>query len=211
MNSEDSFPNSNLPREAQPWRRDVENAIYELINLAEGNSNSTQGLNRNTAAVMENLGAQVRQLETQIDRVNDVVNSLPVALQATATETNFGLSSAGWNTIARITFNPPARGTLKVSATMSGQLVSGSTSTNMEVEARLLVRSSGSPAIPGLAATPDGIWQNNFVTQWGWSVNTDPDTPVVVQAQIDPVDASSWGSGTGSSVVLSGYAIFVTS
>lgn len=211
MNPEDTFPQSNLPADSQAWRRRVEDAIYELINRGQGNSNSTQGLNRNTAANMENLGNQVRQLGTQIQRVNDLYNALPVAYQATSTETNFGLSSAGWNTIARITFNPPARGTLKVSATMSGQLISDSTSTNMEVEARLLLRSSGSPPVPGLAATPDGIWQNNFVTQWGWSVETDPDRPVVIQAQIDPVDASSWNSGTGSSVVLSGFATFVTS
>lgn len=209
MNPEDTFPRRELPPEAQEWGRKVEDALYELSNRVNGNGDATLGLNRNTAASLETLAGQVRTLSDQVTRVNDLYNSLPIAFQRTDTNSGFGLSSAGWNTVASISFVPPSNGTLMVTASMSGQLVSDSTDTNMEIEVRLLRGTGPSPEVPGLPASPDGVWVNNFTTQWGWSVNADPDRPVVIQAQIDPVTSASWGSGTGSFVVLSGFATFV--
>jgi hypothetical protein len=210
MNANDAFPESNLPPESQEWRRSIEQTIYELLNASEGEQLSIQGLNRNAASSLETLAGQIRALSDQVERVEDLYDALPLAIQRTATETNFGLSSSSWNTVATITFTPPKKGVMQISAMASGQLVSGSTTTNMEIEVRLLQGADASPTSPGLPASPDGVWQNNFVSQWGWtSVPCDPETPVVVRAQIDPVTAASWGSGTGSFVALSGFATFV--
>lgn len=212
MNENDTFPESNLPPESQPWRRALEARFYELINILNANGQDIQGLNRNAASTLEDLAKQVRELEIQVQRVNDLYNALPVAFQRTASASNFGLSSSSWNTVATITFDPPRKGTFMIDAVASGQLVSASTTTNMEVEVRLLRGTDAGPVTPGLAATPDGIWVNNFISQWGWSgVATDPDHPVSISVQIDPVDPASWGSGTGSFVVLSGSATFIPS
>lgn len=210
MNENDQFPPSNLPPEAQPWRRYLEERFYQLLNVLNANGQDIQGLNRNAASSLEELARQVRLLEEQVQRVNDLYNALPVAFQRTASESNFGLVSSSWNTVAQITFTPPRKGTFMIDASASGQLVSGSTGTNMETEVRLVRGSDTGPATPGLAATPDGVWVNNFITQWGWeNIAADPDRPVTISMQIDPVNPASWGSGTGSFVVLSGSATFI--
>jgi hypothetical protein len=210
MNENDQFPPSNLPPESQPWGRKVVDEVYSLLNEATGTGESVQGLNRNTASSLETLAGQIRDLETQVQRVNDLYNALPIPAQQTATETNFGLSSSSWNTVATVTFTPPANGTLLISAIAQGQLVSASTSTNMEIEVRLAQDTSYSPVTPGLAASPDGVWQNNFLSQWAFTVtDVKPDRPVTVSIQIDPVTAASWGTGTGSYVVLVGRSTFI--
>lgn len=205
----DIFPRADLPGPAQPWVREVEKRIYQGENGVSSSDQSILGLNRNTASTLETLADQVRELDTQVTRVQELYDALPTANQRTETFLNFGLSSSSWNNIGSITFVPPKRGIFTVSAIASGQLVSGSTSTNMECEFRLS-RGGGdtSPVIPGLYATPDGTWVNNFVLNWGWTVEVAPETPLVITLQADPVDPASWGTGTGSYAVLSGFATF---
>lgn len=206
----DIFPKADLPGPAQPWAREVEKRIYQGENGVVSSDQSILGLNRNTASTLENLAEQVRELNTQVERVQGLYDALPIAYQRTETFLNFGLSSSSWNSIGSITFVPPRSGRFVVSATASGQLVSDSTSTNMECDFRLS-RGSGdtSPVIPGLYATPDGTWVNNFVLNWGWTVDVTPETPLVITLQADPVTSASWGSGTGSYAVLSGFATFL--
>lgn len=207
----DVFPRRNLPDEAEEWGREVERRVYQGENATNSSDQSISGLNRNTASTLETLADQVTELDTQVTRVQQLYDALPIAFQRTSTFQNFGLSSSSWNSIGSITFTPPGSGTFVVSVTASGQLVSGSTSTNMECDFRLNNGSSQSPVIPGLYASPNGTWVNNFVVNWGWTVTTAPDTPLTVTLQADPVTAASWGSGTGSYAVLSGFATFVKS
>lgn len=212
MNETDSFPPNGLPPEAQEWRRRVEDNIYQLLSGISGNSDSVQGLNRNAASSLETLAGQVRNLSEQVERVNTLYAALPIPDQKTDTATNFGLPSSGWNTVLSVSFVPPGRGRLIISAIGNGQLVSGSTTTNMEVETRLVCGSNTSPATPGLPASPDGVWQNNFLSSWGFEVDTlGGDATVTVSLQIDPVTAASWASGTGSYAVLSARAVFLAS
>lgn len=212
MNENDTFPESNLPPESQPWRRALEDRFYELLNILNANGQDIQGLNRNAASTLEELAKQVRELEIQVQRVNDLYNALPVAFQRTSNSTNFPVSSSSWSTIATIVFTPPQKGAFSIDAVASGQLVSSATGTNMEISVRLIQNGSAGPVTPGLAATPDGVWVNNFISQWGWSgVATDPEHPVLVSIQVNAEDFSSWGAGTGSFVVLSGSATFIPS
>lgn len=208
MNPNDVFPKDNLPPEAQAWRREVENEIYTLRNRTLGGDESILGLNRTSAASLETLADQLRLLEDQVQRINDLYNALPIPYQGTQHATNFGLSSSSWNTVASVSFKPPRKGRMFISATLSGQLVSGSTTTNMETAVRLELGSSASPATPGLAASPDGVWVNNFMSQWSWEIDVDPTREVRVAARIDPVDAASWSAGTGSYAVLVARATF---
>lgn len=210
MNPQDAFPPSNLPPESQEWRRAIEDKAYELTNSVVGNGESVQGLNRTSASSLANLSEQLQLLRTQVQRVNDLYNALPIPTQRTDQTSNFGLSSSSWNTVASVTFTSQGRGKLLISAIAQGQLVSGSTSTNMEASVRLVSSGTASPVTPGLAATPDGVWVNNFVSSWNFEA-TDlyAGSEVTVQFQIDPVDPASWGSGTGSFAVLSCRATFV--
>ena len=210
MNPFDVFPRRNLPPESEEWGRFVEDRIYELENQEEAGSQTLQGLNRTSAASLQTLSRQLDNLALQVQAVEDLYNALPVAYQETVTQTNFGLPSSGWNTVATITFIPPREGKFVWSATASGRLVSGSTSTNMEAEYRIIATGYTSAVVPGLYASPDGTWMNNFLVTGGATSGTlDPSgSPLTISLQVDPVTSASWGSGTGSYAVLSGFATF---
>lgn len=207
----DVFPPRNLPPEAEEWGREVETRIYLAENSSLSSGQSISGLNRNTSTTLQDLASQVQELEVQVGRVQSLYDALPIAYQRTSTFTGFGLASSSWNDIGSITFVPPSSGVFVVSTTASGQLVSNSTSTNMECDFRLSIGTDQSFSVPGLYATPDGVWVNNFMITWGWSVSVTPETPLVITLQADPVTSASWGSGTGSYAVLSGFATFVKS
>lgn len=208
----DVFPRRNLNPEAEEWGREVERRIQQAENREMGTTQSVSGLNRASAANFESLAEQLRLLDLQVQRVDDLYGALPKGDQETSVVSNFALTS-GWNTVTYVTFYPERAGIMDVSVTAHGQLRSGSTSTNMQAQIRVSVHPGtfqASPAMPGLAATPDGTWINNMMIGYGWTVAVDPNIPVNVAVQVFPTDPASWGSGTGSMMTLTAFATFTS-
>lgn len=207
----DTFPPKNLSPEATEWGREVELRIFQLANGNKAGDQAITGLNRTSAATLETLASQVRtlgeqvtRLNTQVERVNAAYAALPSPVQASTNPTNFGVSTSGaWNTIATASVTAPKAGVLRISATGSGMLRSPSTSTNMELSARLIIN-GGSPSatIPGNFESPDGTWRNSFFVPWGWEISVAANQVISISLQVNPVDASSWPGGTGSYAVL---------
>lgn len=208
MNTFDVFPRRNLNPEAEPWGREVETRIYSLENQGQTGNQAVSGLNRSSAATLSNLAQQLNDLEEQIERVDNLYKSIPKTAQATAVAQNFGVSSAGWNTIAFVTFPPVGEGTAVISAQAHGQLISSSSSTLMGAQIRLVLNGSdGSTAMPGLPATPYGTWTNNMMVGWGWRIPL-TFSSYTVAVQVLPDDPASWGAGTGSVMVLNATSTF---
>lgn len=200
----DAFPPKNLSPESSQWGREVEARIFQLAYGNKAGDQSITGLNRTTAATLETLSDQVEILAEQVERVNEAYAALPSPVQASVNPTNFGVGSSGvWNTIATASISAPKAGTLRLSAVGSGMLRSPSTSTNMELSARLVIN-GGSPSatVPGNFESPDGTWRNSFFVPWGWSRTVSPGETISVSLQVNPVDAASWPGGTGSYAVL---------
>lgn len=200
----DTFPPKNLAPESTEWGREVETRIFQLANGNKAGDQSIVGLNRTTAATLETLASQVKTLAEQVERVTEAYAALPAPVQASVNPTNFGVGITGaWNTIATASVTAPKAGTLRISAVGSGMLRSPSTSTNMELTARLVIN-GGDPSavIPGNFESPDGTWRNSFFVPWGWSRGISAGETVSVSLQVNPVDAASWPGGTGSYAVL---------
>ena len=199
----DVFPRRNLPPEAEEWGRTVEDRVYQAENRSATSDQSLSGLNRSSAATLENLAEQ-------INRVEALYRAIPKATQQTKVETNFAVPGTGtWNTIASVSFTYPEPGTLSLSAIASGQLISPSTSTLMGCNYRIVA--TGLPpshVAPGLYATPGGTWVNNFMLSWGWAIPISGSSAVTVSLQANPQDGASWGGGTGSYAVLSVFGTF---
>lgn len=201
----DTFPPRNLAPESSEWGREVETRILDLATGNNTGSQSVTALNRTTAASLEDIAGQVRRLDEQIQRIDDAYAALPTPVQTLANPVNFGVSVSGsWNTIATATLTAPKAGRLRVSVIGTGMLRSPSTSTNMELTARVSLDTLNSPTVPGNFESPDGMWRNSFYVPWGWDVGPISAGQVVTfRIEVNPVDASSWPSGWGSYAVLS--------
>ena len=193
----DVFPLRNLPTDAEPWGREVEDRISQAENALSGSKQSLLGLNRATGSTLENLAYQISEVQR-------LYNLIPVAHQRTSSVSNFGVTGTGaWNTIATASIPLDHPGTLSLTAEGAGQLVSGGSSTLMTASYRLLVTSgSASTEVPGLFATPTGVWVNNFKVTWGWTLPITMARSVTVSLQCKPDSGESWPAGTGSYAVL---------
>lgn len=197
MSAGDVFPRRNLPPESEEWGREVEDRIYAAENSNETSGQSLDGLGRASSATLIQLAQQIQEVQALYD-------ALPVANQATTTTSNFA-NPSGWTTIASVSFPGTINGTFTLSAVASGQLVSGGGSTNMECSYRIVAGGVTSAVVPGLYASPTGVFVNNFMVTWGFTLPMTYGLPISVQLQANPVAAASWPSGTGSYAVLSAF------
>lgn len=195
MSAFDVFPRRNLPDDAEEWGREVEARIHNAELASSASGKSISGLNRTTSSSLDTLAHQI----AEIKRLQD---SIPVAQQRTAQNTNFGLPSSGWNTVATTSFEAPGGGFLSVTAVASGQLVSSTGPGLKTCEYRLVAGPEASAVIDGLFASPSGTWVNNFMVTWAWGINPTTNNTVDISLQARPADTSSWGSESGSYAVL---------
>lgn len=207
MNPYDVFPPMNLPYEATEWGRTVQDRIVDLENTALGSNEALSGQNRTSAASLQVLARQLSDLGIAIQDVQDLYNALPKAAQDTTHRTGFGLSTAGWNTVATVSFTAPLSGTAVISATGTGmQSATANGLTNMSV--RLALGNSTSPSIPGSPSTPYGTWLNNYLLGYGWTVNVTAGQVLTISLQLNPAASGTWGTSPDSYAVLSAFATF---
>lgn len=97
----------NLPPDAEPWGRDIENLALGTQSQVEILSQGVQGQNRNTASSLASLGKTILSLQATIA-------SMPITQTVGQRVTGFALSSA-WTDVASVTVPaPPGRTTASV-------------------------------------------------------------------------------------------------
>ncbi len=208
MNTFDTFPRRNLPPESEPWGRAVEDEIYRLENGNVETDQSVNGLNRNTAATLQDLAKQVSRLDEQVVRLNNLYNQLPKGSQATSNQSNFAVLGSGWRNIASVRFTASATGRFSISANAVGRLQTTSTTGNFEVSYRLVSKSSVSPSTPGIPWNFAGAWQNTFSLSWGWEFTVTETESVEVAIQANPVDPANWPASSQTYATLQADASF---
>lgn len=167
----DVFPRRNLPGDAEPWGRELENSArsqsYRLANLRE----AARGSNRATAGQFGVLGRQIDGVAAEtlellsrsthvidLDRVTGTLN-LPADFQQTSTITSFS-----------VTAPPPADGSVRRAiAFIFGITYNSDTdpilsSSNCDVTIRVNGLASYTMAAPSKASVPPGYLETlNYV------------------------------------------------
>lgn len=204
----DTFPRSNLPPEATPWSRDVEKRIIDAENTIAARGQDIHGAGRTNAATLGALASQVERLGEQVTRIDALYAALPKPEQRTVTTNNFALGS-GWGTVAHVTLVPPGPGTYSIHASAQAQLVAPlGVETLVTTQGRIVIDSAPSTPTAGNYNAPDGQWRANLFSAWGATVPVTGNS-VEITFQINPDDAATWPSGTGSYAVLAVSATFV--
>lgn len=199
MNPYDVFPRRNLPPEAEEWGRDVERRTIAQESALLGMGSHISGQNRTSASTLESLALQIVELQ-------NLYKAIPKPRQGTNTTSGFGLA-AGWNTIASVSIANPGASQIDIMAAATGQLVSTTTSGNIELQSRLLLNgTTASPVMPGYWYNTSGDWISLAMPSYSWALNST--SGVTVAFQVNPAAAGSWATGTGSQAALSVYATF---
>jgi len=209
VNIFDTFPRRNLPAEAEPWGRFAEEKVYALENAITTNGQSADGLNRNTASTLQDLGKQLEKLDAQVQRLNDLYGQLPKAFQATQNRTNFAVGASGWQNIASVSFTAPDTGKFTIGADAVGRLQTASTTTNVEVTYRLIAKTTASPTIAGIFWSPEGEFQNTFSLSWGWEIPVIQGESVAVAIQANPTNPATWPAHPATYATIQSNATFV--
>jgi len=203
MNPNDVFPRRNLPDLAEPWGREVEKRIRGVENAAVTTKQSAAGLNRTTAASLEDLARQLRRLQ-------EVYDAIPKPAQSTNTATNFGLG-AGWNTVVTASLLVP-EGARRVNLMALGSahlLTQTSPGSPGDVNHRLSFAGVGtSPTLTGAWFLGFDRYEASISPKYTWSATVIPEETISVSLQVDPVSDGIWPSGTGSYAVLALFATF---
>lgn len=208
MNIFDTFPRRDLNPEADQWGRTVEEKIYALESGVTAGQQSVDGLNRNTAATLQDLAKQLGLLDEQVQRIDNLFSKLPQGSQANISPTGFAVTGAGWRNIASVTFTAPSAGSFSIAANAVGRLRTTLTSGNFEVAYRLVARGTTGPTVEGAAWNPSGIVQNSFSLSWGWNFSVGDGEQVVVAIQANPQGTAIWNANAGTYVTLQADADF---
>lgn len=102
MTRRDVFPKSNLPPEAVPWGRELENRVKILEVDNEAARQELKNGNRTTAAVTADLARQLNTLEDFLEDLEGLFRAIPKTFTLTNRETNFA-ASENWVTVSSIT------------------------------------------------------------------------------------------------------------
>ena len=219
MNVYDVFPRRNLPVEAEEWGRETEQRIMQLENAVLGANDAIAGQNRTqastlqaiagqletVAAVYDSLEDNVNGLDIQVQRVNELYNHLPKAVQASGNRKNFGLTSTGWNTIHTVTLTAPQAGQMVLNVVASGQLEK-TTNANMQLNVRISRDGANySPTVAGVASPPFGVFVNTFMVSHSWTLAVTNGQKVTVAIQADPT--ATWPTRANSYVGLTAFGV----
>ena len=195
--STDIFPRRNLPDEAEEWGRKVEERIVALEGVGQILGGKAQGVNRTQASSLQDLAQQLARLDA-------LRKAIPRSAAITTSNSNFALTTTGWNTIAETTLNGSGTGG-SVTAVSSGTLISGPADTLIGTRFRLVLNNSSfSPEFPGMY-TPQGAFYVPVIPSFSWNFNG---TSANVKLQVSPEATQPWPGGTGSHVALALYGSF---
>lgn len=209
MNPNDVFPRRNLPGDADAWGRVIEDNIRDLKRAFLGQKENVKSDNRATASTFQELSRQVVRIGEALEDVQAGLRAIPKPVQSLASEANFGLSG-GWNTVASTSITVPEGVTFaSIAAYGSGQVVSETTTSNVETQYRVVVPGIGAqPAAPGPWAVGYGDFRTILLPSYAWNASVTPGQVLTAQFQVQPEDASAYPPNSKSYAVITLRAIF---
>jgi hypothetical protein len=209
MNPNDVFPRRNLPGESEAWGREVEDRIRNIEYGVLGQKTNLKSDNRALSSNMQEISRQLVQLRANQAALDAAVRAIPKTFQSTASTANFGLSS-GWNTVASTSVTvPDGTNTARLLVIGSGQIVTTTTTGNVESVYRANIPGVGaSPDAPGPWTTGYGDFRTVLTPSYGWTVSATPGQVITAEFQVNPEDASSYPPNGNTYAVITLLATF---
>lgn len=209
MNPNDVFPRRNLPGDSDNWGREVENRIRDIEYASLGQKSNLSSDNRATASTFQELARQLVRLGENQDRLDAAIRAIPKPAQSLASEANFGLG-AGWNTVASTSITvPEGVNFASIAAYGSGQVVSETTTQNVETNYRVVVPGIGEqPSAPGPWALGYGDFRTILLPSYAWNAAVTPGQVLTAQFQVQPTDPGAYPPNAKSYAVITLRATF---
>lgn len=191
----DVFPRRNLPGDANNWGREVEQRIYDLENGVSGQKTNLKSENRATSSTLQELARQVLQVREAVTALNELVKAVPKPLLSQGSAENFTLGS-GWTTVATTSITVPEGATMMTLTVLgSGQIVSDTTTQNVETSYRINVPGIGtSPAAPGPWAVGYGDFRTVLVPSYGWTATVFAGQVITAEFQVTAEDPGAYST-----------------
>lgn len=210
MNPKDVFPRRNLPGDSEKWGREVEDRIQDLEYAILGQKTNLNSENRASASTFQELSRQLVALRDNQNALDAAIRAVPKPVQASAATANFSLGG-GWNTVASTSVTvPPGASRAELFVIGSGQVVSNTTTSNVETSYRVNVPGVGaSPAAPGPWTQGYGDFRTVLTPSYGWSnLSVTPGSVITAEFQVQPEDASSYPPNPNSYAFITLLATF---
>lgn len=203
MNPNDVFPRRNLPGDAEKWGREVEDRIRGVQYGVLGQKTNLQSENRSTASTQQELARQLVQLKANQSALEAAIRAIPKSDQSSASTANFSLGG-GWNTVVSTSITVPSGANFaRIAAYGSGQVVSTTTTQNVETQYRVVVPGIGEqPAAPGPWAVGYGDFRTILLPSYAWNAAVTPGQVLTAQFQVLPTDAGAYSSPNGNSYAV---------
>lgn len=175
----DVFPPRNLPPEAVPWARAVEEAIEQRENEGQSQKERSNGQNRSTAATLSDLAEKYVQLQA-------LYRAIPKPYVSNVMTTGFGLTS-GWVTVATMTVPVPSGATaVSITSQGSGEFVATGLGDYL-IYSRISIQGDEGPQfIPASSAA--GVARSVVAPIHGRSFTVSPGGSILVEFQVFAVD-----------------------
>lgn len=203
MNPKDVFPRRNLPGDAEVWGREVEERIQDLEYGVLGQGTNLKSDGRANAANFQELARQVFQLRDNQTRLDAAIRAVPKPAQSLDSAANFALGG-GWNTVVSTSITVPAGvNYVRLAAYGSGQVVSTTTTQNVETQYRVVVPGIGEqPPAPGPWAVGYGDFRTILLPSYAWNASVTPGQVLTAQFQVQPTDPGAYSTPNGNSYAI---------
>lgn len=203
MNPNDVFPRRNLPGEAEAWGRAVEDRIREVQYGVLGQQTNLKSENRATSSTQQELARQIVKLRENQERLDAAIRAIPKPAQSLASAANFSLGG-GWNTVVSTSITvPEGVNFASLAAYGSGQVVSATTTQNVETLYRVVVPGVGEqPAAPGPWAVGYGDFRTILLPSYAWNTAVTPGQVLTAQFQVQPTDAGAYSTPNPASYAV---------
>lgn len=212
MNPNDVFPRRNLPGEAEAWGRVVEERVRNVEYGLIGNRTGLQSENRASASSLQEISRQIVQLQANQAALDAAIKATPRTVQSTNQSSGYGLGG-GWNTVVSTTVTVPAGMTqCKLLVVGSGQVVTATTTQNVENAYRVNVPGLGpAPAAPGPWTVGYGDFRTVLTPAYGWNFPVSPGQVITAEFQVVPYDETAYPPNGNSYAVITALATFTGS
>jgi len=202
VNPKDVFPRRNLGP-SDEWARAVEDRIRDLEYAVLGQSTNLKSDNRANSSNFQELARQLVQLRALQAQNEAAIRAIPKTLQSLDSAANFSLG-AGWNTVVSTSITvPQGVNYVRLAAYGSGQVVSTTTTQNVETQYRVVVPGIGEqPPAPGPWAVGYGDFRTILLPSYAWEASVSPGQILTAQFQVLPTDPGAYSAPNGDSYAI---------